>query len=147
MKVADALKGIQRIYLDTAPVIYYVQGSSPSSPVAAWIFDQIKNGSPTAVTGPVTLAETLVQPYRTGDMRLLQLFRDLIIAGANTQFVAIGAWADKAAELRARYGLLLMDAFQVACALTAGCDALLTNDLALKRVKEIPILVLDDLEL
>ena len=34
------------------------------------------------------------------------------------------------AELRARYNLLLPDAFQAAVAIVSGCDALLTNDRA-----------------
>jgi len=39
------------------------------------------------------------------------------------------------------------DAFQIAAALAAGCDAFLTNDNTLKRVSELTILVLDELEL
>jgi hypothetical protein len=35
---------------------------------------------------------------------------------------------------------------KVAAALAAGCNAFLTNDLGLKRVTELPILVLDELE-
>ena len=39
------------------------------------------------------------------------------------------------------------EAIQIAAALTSGSDAFLTNDRALKRVQELPILVVDDLEL
>jgi len=39
------------------------------------------------------------------------------------------------------------DAFQIAVALAAGCDAFLTSDNTLKRVSELTILVLDELEL
>jgi predicted nucleic acid-binding protein len=53
----------------------------------------------------------------------------------------------RAAELRARYNLTLTDAFQVACALDADCEAFLTNDFGLKRVTEIQIIVLDALEI
>lgn len=54
--------------------------------------------------------------------------------------------ADKAADLRARYNLTLTDAFQLAIAIQAECDAFLTNDSDLKRVKEIPVLVLSEAE-
>lgn len=54
--------------------------------------------------------------------------------------------AEKAAEFRARYNLSLTDAYQMAVALSAGCDAFLTNDARLKRVVEVNVLVLDDLE-
>jgi predicted nucleic acid-binding protein len=42
--------------------------------------------------------------------------------------------------------LRLPDALQIAVALEAGCEAFLTNDLTLKRVVELRVLVLDDLE-
>lgn len=48
----------------------------------------------------------------------------------------------QAAQLRARYNLTLTDALQVAVALETGCDALLTNDLTLKKVSELGIIVL-----
>ena len=54
--------------------------------------------------------------------------------------------ADKAAELRARYNLTLTDAFQLAIAIHSECGAFLTNDADLNRVKEIPIVVLSDVE-
>jgi predicted nucleic acid-binding protein len=50
------------------------------------------------------------------------------------------------AELRARDQLRTPDALQVASALGAGCEAFLTNDLALRRVTELHVLVLGELE-
>ena len=52
-----------------------------------------------------------------------------------------------AAGFRARYHLLLPDALQIAVALEAGCEAFLTNDLTLKRVTDLRVLVLDELKL
>jgi predicted nucleic acid-binding protein len=54
--------------------------------------------------------------------------------------------ARQAAELRAVYNITLADALQIAVALHAGCEALLTNDGALERVKELRVLVIDKLE-
>jgi predicted nucleic acid-binding protein len=48
--------------------------------------------------------------------------------------------------LRARYNLTLTDAFQLAVAIQTECDAFLTNDIDLKRVTEIPIIVLSEVE-
>ncbi|WP_339381369.1 PIN domain-containing protein [Brasilonema sp. UFV-L1] len=62
-------------------------------------------------------------------------------------FVEINAAiAREAARIRVRYNLQLADALQVAAALTAGCEAFLTNDDALKRVTELRILVVGELE-
>jgi predicted nucleic acid-binding protein len=55
--------------------------------------------------------------------------------------------ATSAADLRARYNLRTPDALQIATAITAGCNAFLTNDAALQRVSELRVLVLDQLEL
>ena len=100
-----------------------------------------------ATVSPVTLAECLVIPYRLGQSDLLETFVDLLTAGDRTTFVTIDQKAaQKAAELRARYNLSLTDAFQVAVALHAGCDAFLTNDAELGRVNELSMIVLDEME-
>jgi predicted nucleic acid-binding protein len=49
--------------------------------------------------------------------------------------------------LRARYNLRTPDALHVATRIDATCDAFLTNDAGIKRVIEIAVLVLDELEL
>ncbi|HEV8717730.1 MAG TPA: PIN domain-containing protein [Candidatus Binatia bacterium] len=145
LNVADALIGVQRLFLDTAPVIYHVEGVAIYQPLTDIVFQGICNGAFEAVTSSVTLAECLVQPYRRGDMTLVQQFRDVITAGVHTRYVGVGAVAERAAELRARYNLSLTDAFQIAAALATSCEAFLTNDVLLKRVTELRILVLDEL--
>jgi predicted nucleic acid-binding protein len=148
MKVADALRSVTRLFLDTAPVIYYTERHPQYVPVVDEIFDRIDAGTLPAVTSPVTLAESLVVPCRLGQIKVQQDFTDLIVSGQGTTFVPLEATiARRAAELRANYNMSLTDACQVATALAAGCDALLTNDVGLKRVQEITILVLDELEL
>jgi predicted nucleic acid-binding protein len=42
---------------------------------------------------------------------------------------------------------LAPDALQIATAVESGCEGFLTNDLTIKRIQEIKILVLDELEL
>jgi predicted nucleic acid-binding protein len=54
--------------------------------------------------------------------------------------------AERATDLRARYNLRTPDALHVATALISSCDAILTNDNGMKRVREIRVLVLDDLQ-
>ena len=148
MKLVDALQGVSLLFLDTSPVIYQVEQNPAYSGLVAAIFQEVDNGQIGAVTSPVTLAECLIFPYRLAATAQIQKFTRLIVGGRNTQFVTIGQSAgEKAAELRARYNLLLPDALQVAVALTSGCDALLTNDRGLQRVTELKILILDDLTL
>jgi predicted nucleic acid-binding protein len=56
------------------------------------------------------------------------------------------AVAERAADLRARHNLRTPDALQIAAALETGCQAFLTNDTQLKRVTELRVLILDELE-
>jgi predicted nucleic acid-binding protein len=148
VKITAALHGVTRLFLDTAPVIYYVERNPVYSAVVDEIFDRIDTATVQAVTSPVTLAECLVIPIKKGLGALQQDFADLIVSGANVTFVSLGeAVARRAAELRANYNLRLADALQIATALVATCDAFLTNDAALKVVKDLPILLVKDLEL
>jgi predicted nucleic acid-binding protein len=77
----------------------------------------------------------------------LRSFVDLIVYGRNTVFMPLDQEsAQQAAELRARYNITLPDALQIAAALNTDCEVLLTNDGSLERVKELRVLVLDELE-
>jgi predicted nucleic acid-binding protein len=147
MKIDDAFKPVSRLFLDTAPIIYHVEGVAAYQPLTDFVFQRIGSGACEAVTSPITLAECLVRPYQIGDAVLVQRFRDAITAGANTRYISLDAAAERAAEIRARYNLSLTDSFQVAAAMLANCDAFLTNDLTLKRVQGMSILVLDELEI
>ena len=147
MKVAAALHGVARLFLDTAPLIYYVEKNPRYLAVVAPILDRVDDGSLEAVTSPVTLAECLVMPFRLGLGNLQRSFLDLIVYGRNTVFMPLDhEIAQRAAELRARYNITLPDALQIAVALSTRCDALLTNDGTLARVTELRVLVLDELE-
>lgn len=147
MKVSAALQNATRLFLDTAPVVYLVEKHPVYLRRIEAIFARIDNGQLEAVTSPVTLAECLVFPARSGQTQLQQDFIDVIVHGPSTSFVEINQQiGETAARLRAQYNLRLPDALQVAAALQSGCDAFLTNDILLKRVQELRILVLDELE-
>jgi predicted nucleic acid-binding protein len=147
VRIEDALSSVHSLFLDTAPVIYHVEGSPRYSRLTDFLFGKIGSGQIKAVTSSITLAECLVHPYRAGNAGLVERFRALIMHGVNTHYVGIDFVVSEAAELRARYHLTLTDAFQVAAALSAGCDSILTNDRSLRRIAEIRILILDDLEI
>jgi len=148
LKVTDALAGLASVFLDTSPVIYYVQGDQRYLNVIKVIFDQIDASTLMSVTSPVTLAECLVLPYRTNQVGVQQAFINQVVGGNSTIFTEIDQQiAERAAELRARHNIGLLDALQFAVALKANCDAFVTNDTILKRVTEIKVIVVDDLEI
>ena len=144
MTFSEQLSSATRLFLDTAPVIYYVE-QHPR--YIAWMDEVFQLADANAlqiVTSPITLAECLVMPLRQDDTTIVQLFTDLIVNGPSTHFHSIdqqiGAMA---ATLRAQHNLSLPDAIQAAVALDAGCDAFLTNDPGLRRVGELSVIVLE----
>jgi predicted nucleic acid-binding protein len=147
MKISARLESIQRVFLDTAPVIYFVERNPHYLEKVENVFNRLDEGTLLAATSPVTLSECLVLPFRQGKPEIVQSFVDILSNNSNVVFVVIeDQVAGRAAELRARYNLTLADAFQMAAALFADCDAFLTNDDTLKRVTELNVIVLDEVE-
>ena len=148
MKIDIALQAAQRLYLDTAPLIYYFEEYSSYISKMDRIFDLIATTPVVTFSAVHILTEVMVKPLQTGNHELAQEYRDILVNSDAHTLVSITApIAESAADLRARYNLRTPDALHVATAISIGCDALLTNDAQLKRVQELPILVLDELEL
>ncbi|QFS42810.1 type II toxin-antitoxin system VapC family toxin [Nostoc sphaeroides] len=140
MKISDALANVSRLFLDTAPVIYFVERNPQFVDLVDPIFERLSTDI-TAVASGITLSECLVGAIRLGLADLEQAFVD-VLQQEQVVFVEINAAiAREAARIRVRYNLQLPDALQVAAAIIAGCEAFLTNDAALKRVKELRVLV------
>lgn len=148
MKLDDALAGVTALGFDTSPIIYFVEEHPQYDAVVTEIFQRIAHGTFAGITSVITLSEVLIQPLRRGDTRLQQEYRDLLVHAAHFRTLSIDTdIAERAADLRARYNLRTPDALQIAAALAVGCEAFLTNDNGLKRVTELRVLVLDELEL
>lgn len=147
MNLTERLQGVTRLFLDTAPVIYYIERNPQYFALASVVFDHIVNRTPMGVASSVTLAECLVLPYQLGQTQLQQDFIELLTETDSIEFVEIDQTiALQAAQIRARYNLQLPDAFQVAVALAAGCEAFLTNDVIFRRVTELQVLVLNNFD-
>ena len=147
MNFIERLDTVRQIFLDTAPVIYLVEKNPEFAQKVQGVFSRLDDGKLKAVVSPITLAECLVLPYKQRNADIAQLFTDLLVNSESVLFYPIDeTTADKAADLRARYNLSLTDALQIAVAIQAECDLFLTNDADLKRISEIPILVLSDAE-
>lgn len=147
MTASQALSGVTMLFLDTAPVIYFVEQNPTYAHRVNEIFDLIDSESgPNIAASAITLAETLIVPNRLGMTQLQSDFSDLLVFNPDAIFVSLGPSEAKfAAGIRARYNLSLTDAFQVSCAVAAGCEALLTNDHQFRLVTEIRSIIIDDL--
>jgi predicted nucleic acid-binding protein len=143
-----ALQGIQRLGVDTAPVIHFIEANPRYDALVTEVFRRIADGVPEGVCSVITLTEVLVHPLRHGNRQLAQEYRNLLLGSPHFSTVSIDATtAETAADLRARYNVRTPDAIQIAAALEHGCQAFLTNDATLARVTELRVFVLDQLEL
>jgi predicted nucleic acid-binding protein len=148
MKLEHALQNVNFLGIDTSPFIYFVEQNPLYVDLLREVFKRLTAKDFAASSSVVTLTEVLVQPLRQQNQTLADAYRDLLFNGANFKLFSITALiAERAAELCARYNLRTPDALQIATALENGCDAFLCNDNGLKRVGELRILVLDELEL
>jgi predicted nucleic acid-binding protein len=148
MKLDDALKNISLIAFDTAPIIYLVEANPTYDALVTEIFQRVDDGKITGLTSVISLCEVLIHPIRNQNPVLKKKYLDILQNSPNffTNSI-VSSIAETAAEFRARYNLRTPDALQIATALENGCDAFLCNDNGLKRVTEIKILILDEIEL
>ena len=148
LTLEDALRDVTRLGMDTAAIIYFVEANPTRVDQCRAVFREVLNGRIIAFTSLLTLTETLVHPLRNADRVLEEEYRVLLLETDGIISLSVDApTAHRAADLRARYGLRTPDAIQLATAIGAGCEAFLTNDGGLRRVKEFRVIVLDDLTL
>lgn len=148
MKIADALKDIQLLAFDTAPIVYYVENHPLYADAMQVIIDRLDKGQLQATGSFILLTEVLVQPYRAKDQSLAQKYEAILLKSSGFQLIPVAeSVARRAATLRATYNVRTPDAIHIASAIESSCDAFLTNDKGLKRITEISILLLDELEL
>ena len=132
--------------LDTAPIIYFIEEGTYFD-VVNLFFEALSKGKLKAVTSTITLLEVLVHPYRCGDKDLAEKYREILLYSDNlSTFPVSNEVADKSAELRAKYRIRTPDAIQIATALHGEASTFLTNDKNLKKVEEIDIITLFDIE-
>ena len=148
MGIRDRVPPGALLAIDTAPFIYYIEATSSFDHPVVELFDEcVAAGRNPAVTSVITLTEVLVGAVGGGRRDLARRYRELLGHSDNLTLLTISPdVAERAAEVRVRHGLRLPDAFQVAAALVAGAAYLITNDVALKRVEDLEVVVLAELE-
>ena len=144
MTIEEALSGVSRLFLDTAPVVYLIERNPDFIDRVKPIFARLDRDI-IGVVSPITLAECLVFPIKQGLTDLEQIFTEMM-TGKSIDFVPTDIKIAKiAATIRAKYNFQLPDSIQIATAISSDCDAFLTNDVALARVTEIRAIVVSKL--
>ena len=109
------------------------------------LFAYLKSPGVQGVTSIVTLIETCVQPQRDGRSDLVRIYEQTLLNSRQVQMVSIDiALARRAVQIRAQHGFRVPDALQLSAALEHGATLFVTNDRRMKKVTELPVLILDD---
>ena len=131
--------------IDTAPFIYLWERHARYDPLCEDLVGYLRAPDVQGVTSVVTLIEVCVLPQRQGRADLVAAYERALLHSRQVQTLPVtAAVARRATGLRARYGMHVPDAVQLATALEAGATAFVTNDRRLAKVAELRVLVLDD---
>ena len=145
-RVKKLLKGHQVVGLDTMLFIYSMEARRPYIPFLRSIFYYIERGLTKGVTSIITLIEVLIKPLKDQNIKAVKNYKFLLNNFPNIRMVNIDPkLAEKGAELRARYGIRIPDALQLASAIENQATIFLSNDYNLKKIKEIEIVLVKEM--
>jgi|GEM_PF-63739 predicted nucleic acid-binding protein len=129
------------IAIDTAPLIFWLEGHPRWAAAYAALFDGLDAGRWQGLLSTITLAELLTGPLQQGRDELAERYAAALCDPGSFQLASLTpAIATSAARLRARYKLRLPDALQLATALQGGAQALVTHDRDFAGCNDLPIL-------
>jgi len=81
MTFSEALGEIKTIFLDTAPVIYFIEAHHQFGPLVKQVVDLMNENRIEAFTSVLTLAEVLPKPVETGNDELAENSRRISKTG------------------------------------------------------------------
>ncbi|OPY22536.1 MAG: PIN domain protein [Methanomethylovorans sp. PtaU1.Bin073] len=140
------IEGLKRIGIDSMFFIYLLEDHPDFSDIVSSILKDVESGEMTGVTSVITLLEILVKPKMDYNVSAVDDYKNVLSNFPNLEIVPVdNKIADIASTLRADYGIKTPDAIQVATSIKEGCSAFLTNDFALKKIKEIRVITLRDI--
>ena len=135
---AHALPEGALILLDSAPIIYVLEGKQALAARYTPLFDRHDAGTLRLAVSTITIAEVLAGPIKAGAEALAKRYRAAL---ESLTVVSLDAdIAESAARLRGKYGLKLPDAIQLASAIAINADALVTHDRDFRNVKGMRVL-------
>lgn len=131
---------------DTAPLIYFIEEHETFGNITDEIFKIIRDeDNYYAFSSVITLTEVLTQPLKEAKKDIVEKYRQFLLNSNNFIVYSVDSIiAEKAAKLRASYGIKTPDAIQLAVGIENDGTLFITNDENLKKVKEIEIMVLKD---
>ncbi len=142
MGVLDAIQG-SRVYLDANIWLYALEGYPSFIQDLTALFQSFEQGTLTAITSELSLAEALVKPIQNHNLAQQQIYKQAISSRENVFVIPIQRNVlIEAAKLRASTKLKLPDAIHAATALITQCSIFLTNDQRFQVVPGLQVVLL-----
>lgn len=134
----EDLPGHALLLIDSAPIIYFLEGHPTLGPRFKPLFEAHAAGRLRFAVTTITVAEVLTGPLQAADDALARRYRAILESWQPIELnVDI---AESAARLRASLRLRLADAVQAASALAINAAALVTHDRDFSRVRSLRII-------
>jgi len=131
------------VYIDTSPVIYSVETNPDYWALLQPLWAKSQAHEIDIVSSELLLLETLVSPLRSNNAAVIDLYEALF--EEDIKLIAISqSILRSAAHLRAITNLKTPDAIHASTTLSTGCTLFLTNDVGLRTVPGLSVVVLKD---
>ena len=125
-------KGL-RLFVDTAPIIYFIEEHPAYIDEVSDIFNKTAEGTVQVVTSVITLIEVLAKPYKFGQDDIVDVYKDFFSNSKGFSVMSIDTGiAELTAKIRAEFGFKVPDALQLAIFEHYDCEYFVTNDKQLK---------------
>lgn len=143
--VVEFFSRYRRVGLDTICFIYHLSRHPLYAPITGDLFAMIEAGRLQAVTSSLALIEILARPKELGNQAAVESYQVLLATFPNLELrrsdIAI---TEQAADLSVRYRLTPPEAIQLATAIVDGAEVFVGNSEALRGVREIKVVLLED---
>lgn len=128
------------VYVDANCVIYAVERVTPFAGQLEPLWRAARAGRLRIVTSQLTLMEVLVRPLREQNRQLASLLRAFLLHSSECELITFNASTfERAAQLRAEFGVRTPDALHAATALESAVVAFVTNDASFRRVPNLSV--------
>ena len=149
MGIAELQSAVLRhksVFIDTMVFSYLLMEHPNYADLAGAVLNLIEQGEISGVTSMITVAEILTPPALKGDEQAARLYELYIRNFPNLTILPLDFdVARTTAKVLGQTRLRTPDAIQIAIALVAGVDAIITNDKQWQGKSEsIDVIVLDD---
>lgn len=136
----------QKVFLDTAPLIYWFEENSSYISRMSRFFDDVAKKRIPLITSMITYIEVLTYPEKAGAHDLAEKYRNYFFNSEQLSIQALDiSIADAAVRLRSQHGLKTPDAIQLATARICGCNYILSNDRKWRGITDVRVVLVPEL--